>query len=78
MNGQEFLNKAVLFRLNFDANWYRYLYDDSLKEGYKSDRKNTVEAGVEGTLYARSRHRFNGKYSKESAFKPYSQTFVGY
>lgn len=33
--------------LNFDANWYRYLYDDSLKEGYESDRKNTVEAGVE-------------------------------
>ena len=33
--------------LNFDANWYRYLYDESLKEGYESDRKNTVSAGVE-------------------------------
>ena len=33
--------------LNFDANWYRYLYDAQALEGYKTDRKNTAESGCE-------------------------------
>ena len=33
--------------LNSDANWYRYLYDETLREGYLNDRKNTKEAQVE-------------------------------
>ncbi len=31
--------------LNFDANWYRYLYDEEARIGYAADRKNTVESG---------------------------------
>ena len=31
--------------LNFDANWYRYLYDEEARAGYVADRKNTVESG---------------------------------
>ena len=30
--------------LNFDANWYGYLYDDAKREAYENDRKN-VEKG---------------------------------
>lgn len=30
--------------LNFDANWYGYLYDDKKREAYENDRKN-VEKG---------------------------------
>mgnify|MGYP000370505004 CR=1 FL=1 len=26
--------------LNFDANWYGYLYDDKKREAYENDRKN--------------------------------------
>lgn len=31
--------------LNFDANWYGYLYDKDAKEAYDTDRKNTADAG---------------------------------
>ena len=31
--------------LNFDANWYGYLYDDKKREAYENDRKN-VEKGT--------------------------------
>ena len=33
--------------LNFDANWYAYLYDESLKKEYEQDRENTRAAQVE-------------------------------
>ena len=26
--------------MNFDANWYGYLYDDKKREAYENDRKN--------------------------------------
>ena len=33
--------------LNFDANWYAYLYDDKLKLGYEQDRQRAKEEQVE-------------------------------
>ncbi len=33
--------------LNYDANWYNFLFDDALKEAFIQDRKNTVNEGVE-------------------------------
>ena len=27
--------------LNFDANWYRYLYDEEMRKGYEADRAAT-------------------------------------
>lgn len=35
------LNKNGLL-LNFDANWYRYLYDDHERKAYEQDRKNVA------------------------------------
>ena len=32
--------------LNFDANWYRYLYDEKAREGYWRDRENIKNEGV--------------------------------
>ena len=32
--------------MNFDANWYRYLYDEEAREGYRQDRENIKAAGV--------------------------------
>lgn len=32
--------------LNFDANWYNYLFFDEDKQGYESDRQNAATAGV--------------------------------
>ena len=29
--------------LNFDANWYGYLYDETQREGYERDRKNVEQ-----------------------------------
>lgn len=31
--------------LNFDANWYNYLFDDAARAGYDQDRENTAEKG---------------------------------
>lgn len=31
--------------LNFDANWYRYLFDDRAYQGYMADRQNTRREG---------------------------------
>lgn len=33
--------------LNFDANWYRYLFDDEARAAYDRDRRNSAGAGVE-------------------------------
>lgn len=33
--------------LNFDANWYRYLFDDDAREAFERDRTNSVRAGVD-------------------------------
>ena len=33
--------------MNFDANWYGYLFDDMKWQAYEEDRKNTQELGVE-------------------------------
>lgn len=33
--------------LNFDANWYRHLYDEDMRKGYESDRKKTADKGKE-------------------------------
>lgn len=33
--------------LNFDANWYAYLYDEELKMGYEQDRQRAKEEQVE-------------------------------
>lgn len=33
--------------LNFDANWYAYLYDDELRKGYEQDRRNVEVSGCE-------------------------------
>lgn len=33
--------------LNFDANWYCYLYDEEKRKGYENDRKNVENAAVE-------------------------------
>lgn len=32
--------------LNFDANWYNYLFDEAAREGYLQDRENIRESGV--------------------------------
>lgn len=32
--------------MNFDANWYRYLYDDQARAGYEADRKQIKIKGV--------------------------------
>ena len=32
--------------LNFDANWYRYLYDSEARDGYQRDRENIKKEGV--------------------------------
>ena len=32
--------------LNFDANWYAYLFDDAAREAYDRDRRNSAEQGV--------------------------------
>ena len=31
--------------LNFDANWYHYLFDEKAKSAYDTDRQNTKDAG---------------------------------
>lgn len=31
--------------LNFDANWYAYLYDEAARDGYLRDRENTAAKG---------------------------------
>lgn len=31
--------------LNFDANWYHYLFDENAKAGYQQDRINTADKG---------------------------------
>ena len=33
--------------MNFDANWYRYLFDDEARHAYERDRANSISAGVE-------------------------------
>lgn len=33
--------------LNFDANWYHYLFDETKKESFLEDRANVSKAGVE-------------------------------
>ena len=33
--------------LNFDANWYSYLFDEEAQAGYESDRANTARMGFE-------------------------------
>jgi len=32
--------------VNFDANWYRYLFDEDAKEAYEQDRVRTQESGM--------------------------------
>lgn len=32
--------------LNFDANWYRYLFDEQALAGYEEDRQNVAEHGI--------------------------------
>ncbi|MDO4632702.1 MAG: methyltransferase domain-containing protein [Eubacteriales bacterium] len=32
--------------LNFDANWYGYLYDEQAKDSYCRDRENAAESGI--------------------------------
>lgn len=32
--------------LNFDANWYHYLFDESARDAYETDRSNTKAAGM--------------------------------
>lgn len=32
--------------LNFDANWYRYLFDESALAGYEEDRQNVAARGI--------------------------------
>ncbi len=32
--------------LNFDANWYRYLFDEQAMAEYEEDRKNVAERGI--------------------------------
>ena len=33
--------------INFDANWYRYLYDDDRRAGYDADRAKSEELGLD-------------------------------
>ncbi len=33
--------------LNFDANWYNYLYDEEKKEAYERDRANVEQSGLD-------------------------------
>ena len=33
--------------INFDANWYAYLFDESAKEGYERDRVNSAAMSIE-------------------------------
>lgn len=37
--------KAGGLLLNFDANWYHFLFDERARAGYEQDRKNTAEQG---------------------------------
>ena len=32
--------------MNFDANWYRYLFDEDARAAYEQDRENSLEAGL--------------------------------
>ena len=32
--------------MNFDANWYHYLFDEGAKAGYEQDRENSIEEGL--------------------------------
>ena len=32
--------------MNFDANWYRYLFDDDAKAAYEKDRENSIDEGL--------------------------------
>ena len=32
--------------MNFDANWYHYLFDDEAKDAYEQDRENSADAGL--------------------------------
>lgn len=32
--------------INFDANWYSYLFDEEAREAYEQDRRNSKEAGI--------------------------------
>ncbi len=40
------LKKNGLF-LNFDANWYGYLFDEEKRAAYEKDRRKTIELGIE-------------------------------
>ena len=33
--------------LNFDANWYRYLFDDDARDAFARDRANSMEADID-------------------------------
>ena len=33
--------------LNFDANWYMYLFDDRARKGFEDDRRNTADSGFD-------------------------------
>ena len=33
--------------MNFDANWYHYLFDDQARAAYELDRRNSAEEGLE-------------------------------
>ena len=33
--------------MNFDANWYRYLFDDDARAAYEQDRENSLDEGLE-------------------------------
>lgn len=32
--------------MNFDANWYRYLFDEDARAAYEQDRENSIEEGI--------------------------------
>ena len=32
--------------MNFDANWYRYLFDDEARDAYEQDRENSADEGL--------------------------------
>ena len=33
--------------INFDSNWYRYLFDNDARAGYEADRRNCAARGIE-------------------------------
>lgn len=46
--------------LNFDANWYRYLFDDEARTAYQRDRENSLREGLDDLNVGENFDRMEG------------------